>query len=127
MKSIIISIIIALALIGGSILLLPKNPESVVSVNNVKIIDGIQIIDLNAKGGYSPQKSLARADLPTILRFKTQGNFDCSSSVRIPSLNISKFLPQTGTTDIDIGVPKAGIFYGSCGMGMYPFEIDFQN
>lgn len=131
MKGIIVSILIVIVLIGGAIILTPKSPQgndisNPILVNNVSIVDGVQIINLNAKGGYQPQKSLAKAGLPTILRFKTQGNFDCSSSVRIPSLNISKFLPQTGTTDIDIGIQKTGIFYGSCGMGMYPFEINFQ-
>jgi plastocyanin domain-containing protein len=94
--------------------------------NNVSIVNGKQIIDLRAKGGYSPQKSVAKAGMPTIVRFTTNGNFDCSSSVRIPSMNLSKNLALSGTTDIDLGSPKEGILHGSCGMGMYPFEIDFQ-
>jgi hypothetical protein len=35
-------------------------------------------------------------------------------------------LPQTGSTDIDIGTPQPGTLKGSCGMGMYQFEIAFQ-
>jgi hypothetical protein len=42
-------------------------------------------------------------------------------------MDISKILPSTGMTDIDIGVQPAGIFTGTCGMGMYPFEVDFQS
>jgi plastocyanin domain-containing protein len=129
MKQIIISILISLALVGGVIALKPKSVEQINSVpfENVQIVEGKQIIELNVKGGYQPRKSVAKAGVPTILRFETSGNFDCSSAVRLPSLNISKFLPSTGKTDIDIGVPKTGIFYGTCSMGMYPFEIDFQN
>jgi len=131
MKGIIISIIISVALIGGVVFLVPGNSQttssvSVNSVDNVTIVNGKQIIELNVKGGYQPRKSIAQAGLPTIIRFETRGTFDCSSSVRIPSLNINKFLPQTGTTDIDIGLPEVGRFRGSCGMGMYPFEIDFR-
>ena len=91
------------------------------------VVDGKQIIEISAKGGYQPRKSIAKAGIPTIIRFDTKGTFDCSSSVRITSMNISKNLPQTGSTDIDIGDSKLGTLKGSCGMGMYPFEVEFQS
>lgn len=130
MKGIITSIIIAGAIIGMAVLFVPANPQNTDTVttdvvDNVTIVDGKQIIKLQAKGGYQPRRSVAQAGIPTIIRFDTNGTFDCSLSVRIPSLNISQFLTQTGTTDIDIGIPEAGLFRGSCGMGMYPFEVDF--
>ncbi len=94
--------------------------------NNISVVDGKQIIKITAKGGFTPIHSIAKANLPTILRVDTNGTFDCSSVIRIPELNISKNLPMTGTTDIDIGVEKAGTFQGTCGMGMYPFDIKFE-
>ena len=97
------------------------------NVNNVSIVDGKQIVDLTVRGGYSPQKSVAKAGIPTIVRFYTNGIYDCSSSVRIPSMNLTKNLESSGTTDIDLGISKEGILHGSCAMGMYPFEINFQN
>lgn len=101
--------------------------EPVVNVNNVVIVDGKQIITINAKSGYEPRKSIARAGIPTVIRFDTSGTFDCSSSVRIPSMDISQVLPQTGSTDIDIGTQKVATLEGTCGMGMYPFEVEFKN
>ena len=129
MKTTIISIVIAVVLIGGAFMLTKGNDSSPneANANNVTVVDGKQIIEIKAKGGYQPQKSIAKAGLPTILRFNTSGTFDCSSSVRIPNLNISKNLPQSGSTDIDIGVQQVSTFQVTCGMGMYPFEIDFQN
>lgn len=130
-----ITIIIVALIIGGVILFTnqsPKNKNSgsgigtTTSGTNVSIVDGVQIIELAAKGGYSPRRSVAQAGVPTVIRFNTLGTFDCSLAVRIPSLNLNKYLSQTGSTDIDIGTPKAGIFRGSCGMGMYPFEVDFR-
>ena len=103
------------------------NVDNSIPANNVSIVDGKQIIEIRAKGGYQPRKSIAKAGMPTILRFNTTGTFDCSSSVRIPSLNISKGLPQSGSTDIDIGIGNLGALQGSCGMGMYPFEIEFRS
>ena len=129
MKATIISIIVAVVLIGGAFALSrgSSSTDNSVPANNVSVVDGKQIIEIRAKGGYQPRKSIAKAGMPTILRFNTAGTFDCSSSVRIPSLNISKGLPQSGSTDIDIGTGQLGTLQGSCGMGMYPFEVEFQS
>ena len=96
------------------------------TANNVSIINGKQIITMKAKGGFSPIHSVAKAGISTILRVETNGTLDCSSIIRIPNMNISKNLPLSGITDIDIGVQTAGIFNGTCGMGMYPFDIKFE-
>lgn len=104
-----------------------KTPSTEASVNNVSVIDGKQIVEIKAKGGYQPRTSVGKAGIPTVIRFNTDGTFDCSASVRIPSLNISKILPQSGSVDIDVGTPQVGILRGTCGMGMYPFAIDFRN
>lgn len=131
MKAITISIIIAVAIIGGAFMLtrggIQTQGGTIAPANNVTVVDGKQIVLIHAKGGYQPRKSIAKAGIPTILRFDTKGTFDCSSSVRIPSMNISKSLPQTGSTDIDIGSPELVTLRGTCGMGMYPFEVDFQS
>lgn len=131
MKTTYLAIIISAVIIGGALLLMQNKPEvqnnNVPPASNVIVVDGKQIIEINAKGGYTPRTSVAKAGLPTVLRFITNGTFDCSSSIRIPSMGISKFLPQTGSTDIDVGVAGAGTLQGMCGMGMYPFQINFQN
>ena len=93
---------------------------------NVYIANGVQVIAIKAGEGYSPKKTVAKAGIPTIIRFTTNGSLDCSSSIRIPSLNMSRFLDLNGTTDVDIGIPKVGLLGGMCGMGMFPFSIDFQ-
>jgi len=129
MKSTVISIIAAAVLIGGAIVLSggSNGTGQVANANNVTVVDGKQIIEITAKGGYQPRKSVAKAGVPTILRFNTNGTFDCSASVRIPSMNISQSLPQTGSTDIDIGSPKVALLQGTCGMGMNPFEVEFKS
>lgn len=130
MKSIVTSIIVAILIIVGAIYVSKNNQsgglDNDAQVNNVSIIDGKQIVEIQAKGGYLPRKSTAKSGIPTVIRFNTNGTFDCSASVRIPSLGIGKLLPYSGNTDIDIGINKSGILRGSCGMGMYPFEIEFQ-
>lgn len=124
------AIIIAGVIIGGAILLMSSRggvPSQQENIQNVSIVDGKQIVEIKAKGGYTPRISKAKAGIPTILRFNTNGTFDCSASVRIPSMSISQVLPNSGSTDIDLGNPKVGIVQGTCGMGMYPFEINFSS
>lgn len=131
-KSIIISIVLSGILVILAILItndkitFKKNESLNIPINNVSIVDGKQIIEIRAKGGYEPRVSYAKAGIPTVLRFDTEGTFDCSAIVRIPSMNISKSLVETGKTDIDLGIQEVGTFDGSCGMGMYPFKIIFQ-
>ena len=130
MRSTIIAIGIGVLLIGGAIVFRgtggAAQTAAVSDGSNVSIENGVQVIAIDAKGGYVPRKSVAQAGIPTVIRFNTAATFDCSAAVRIPSLDISKALPQSGSTDIDIGTPEPGPLQGSCGMGMYPFEVEFQ-
>ena len=66
-----------------------KDDSNFVSSSNVSMVDGVQIINLQVKGGYSPQKTIAKAGVPTTVRFATDNVFDCSRSVRISSLNLN--------------------------------------
>jgi plastocyanin domain-containing protein len=97
------------------------------AVNNVSVVDGKQIVEISAKAGYTPRVSQVKAGLPTVLRVDTQGTFDCSSQIRVPSLDISRSLPPSGVTDIALGTLELGVLQGTCGMGMYPFELNVQN
>lgn len=138
MKSTAVSIVIAGLLIAGVIVLVNKKTDSTeintnnipkdisADADNVSIVDGKQIIEIKVKGGYQPNKSIAKAGVPTILRFITDGTFDCSASIRIPDLNFSKILPQSGITDIDLDNPQVENLRGSCGMGMYQFNVEFK-
>lgn len=132
MKITALAIIISAVIVGGAIVLSSGGSPSQAgsasaSADNVRIENGTQIVEVSVKGGYHPQKSIAKAGVPTVIRFETNGSYDCSSSIRIPSLGIAKVLPQSGATDIGVGTPQAGALRGTCGMGMYSFEVDFQS
>ncbi len=104
----------------------PNKTEA--SANNVKNEDGKQIIEVSAKGGYAPSMTTAKANVPTILRIQTSATFDCSSALRIPTLNYSKNLPPTGTTDIEVPAQVAGTTLEAlCSMGMYGFSVAFNS
>ncbi|EKD99657.1 MAG: hypothetical protein ACD_22C00215G0003 [uncultured bacterium] len=92
----------------------------------VSEINGIQYIELTAKGGYFPNSITAKANISTVLRVKTTQTFDCSSALVIPSLDYRKNLPPNGTTEIEIPAqPIDATIQGMCSMGMYRFKIKF--
>ena len=128
LNNIVIAIVIVVVLLGGFLLFSNKpasNEQS--NVNSVSTSGDKQIIDLTAKVGYTPSTITAKAEKETILRVSTNETFDCSSGLRIPSLNISKNLPATGQTEIALGSQKAGtVIDGTCTMGMYSFKIKFS-
>ncbi len=125
-KSIILSIVVAVAIIGGAFLLTTGSggtPDS----STVSIVNGTQIIDLLAKSGYSPNLIAAKAGMPTTLRVKTDGTYDCSASLTVPELGFRKFLQPSGSEDIAISAEQAhGTLNGVCSMGMKSFKIKFN-
>lgn len=133
------SIIVAILILGGAFYYTSHDSTSSspstgstqkisnVPVENSVIKDGVQYITITAQSGYSPRMSVAKAGIPTKLIVKTNGTYDCSSSLVIRSLSYRNILPNTGETTIDAGTPKSGdTLQGVCGMGMYNFLVTFS-
>jgi uncharacterized protein len=101
--------------------------DKVDAVSNVSYEGNQQIIAITAKGGFSPSNTVAKAGMPTTLKITTNGTFDCSSSLVIPSLNYEKLLPTTGLTEVEIPAQEKGkTINGMCSMGMYNFSLKFE-
>ncbi|KKR62433.1 hypothetical protein A2643_02465 [Candidatus Nomurabacteria bacterium RIFCSPHIGHO2_01_FULL_39_220] len=119
-----VSIIISLGLFIALGIIFMDGPES---TQGAKIKNGVQYINILASGGYSPELITAKSGIPTKLIIRTNGAYDCSASLVIRSIGFQKILPQTGETEIDLGIPKSGEpLQGVCGMGMYSFQINFD-
>lgn len=127
-KNTIISIIISVALIGGTLYFVSdKTAPSGAQSQNVEIRDGVQYATVIAKGSYSPRRTQLQGGLPTKLVVKTDGTYDCTASLTIRSVGFQKMLQPTGEEVIDLGTPKSGEkIQGVCGMGMYNFSINFN-
>lgn len=134
MKILFGSILVVTLLFGGYLIMTLVRSAQGVNVNtvetgenNVSVVDGVQMVDVRAKVGFFPKVSTVKAGIPTTLRVNTSGTFDCSSSLRIPSMNIAKNLPATGETEIALGILTPGVIDGTCSMGMYPFQLNVVN
>jgi len=121
---------ISATVIGIAFWIVPTNSEvdgGGLPAPTAVIIDGTQIVDITAKGGYSPRVVVAKAGIPTVVRLATKDTFDCSASVVIPKLSYQKFLQPSGIEEIQITAEQAtGTLQGLCSMGMYNFKIKFE-
>lgn len=130
-KTVLTIILVAVVIvIGMMVFRTPQsNTNDVVknNVQNVEVRDGIQYVTINAKGGYSPRQSIAKANIPTKLIVKTNNTYDCSLSLVVKQAGFQKILSRTGEEIIDLGTKKSGEqVRGVCGMGMYNFAINFE-
>lgn len=91
------------------------------------IENGVQYVDITARGGYSPKVVNAKAGVPTVIRMTTENSYDCSTSLVISALGYQKNLKPSGVEEIAVPQDKAqGVLKGTCSMAMYRFEIRFE-
>ncbi len=128
-KSIFIALLVGVAVIAGAVLYRPntQNSPAVGAVAATIDANGVQIVDITARGGYSPRVVRAEAGRETIIRVLTKDTYDCSVSLVIPKLSYEKFLGPSGVEEIVVPPEKAqGTINGLCSMGMYSFKIVFS-
>jgi hypothetical protein len=102
-----------------------KNEIGVVAGANA---EGIQeaLIEVDSRGYKSTTTSL-KVGVPTRLTLRTNNTGGCARAFTIPSYNISKVLPATGTETIDFVPNKTGLLTYSCSMGMYTGSFTVVN
>ncbi|MEV7572943.1 heavy metal translocating P-type ATPase [Pseudarthrobacter sp. NPDC089323] len=79
---------------------------------------GVQQVEIEVRGGYSPDLVRVSAGVPVRLRFNRQDNSDCTSRVVFPDLRKSVSLAAFDTTAVDLLVEEPGEYPWACGMNM---------
>lgn len=130
-KMIIGSLVVTILAIGGIFILLrgggSRVPAGSTPQMNVSLVDGKQVVEIKAKGGYAPRVTVAKANMPTVINVQTNGTFDCSSALTVPAVGFRAMLPPSGVTPIEIPPQQPGTtIKGVCSMGMYSFAINFN-
>jgi plastocyanin domain-containing protein len=121
-----LAIVAAAVIIGGAFMFATRSPQ-VASTDNVSVENGKQVVEIKAEKNYAPALTSAKPNMPTVIRMETNGTFNCTSIVRIPSIGYQQTLPLSGSTDIEIPPQQPGAkVTGVCSMGMYSFEVDFE-
>lgn len=81
---------------------------------------GKQEVTINVtSSGYKSSATTIKAGVPVVLTLSTNNVQSCARSFTIPSLNISKILPATGTATIEFTPTQTGTLAYTCSMGMY--------
>lgn len=94
--------------------------EPVISEQDSILQDGKQVVTIDVKStSYKASVNTLKLGIPVKLILKTNNVFSCARSFTIPSLNISKLLPSTGTEIIEFTPTKLGKLTFTCSMGMY--------
>jgi plastocyanin domain-containing protein len=78
---------------------------------------GVQRVQVEVKGGYTPALIRVRAGAPVRLDFHRDETNTCTEEVVIPDLGIRTYLPAHRTTPVRF-TPAAGTYEFTCGMGM---------
>ncbi len=82
--------------------------------------NGVQEATINVfSNGYRPNVNQLKQNVPVRLTLHSNNVLSCARSFLIPSIGISKILPQYGDTVIEFTPTKTGLLAFTCGMGMY--------
>ena len=83
-----------------------------------ELADGVQVIKVTVKGGYSPDVIQVGAGVPVRLLFDRQESGDCSSRVVFPDFKVNQTLPAFETTTVEFLPEVPGEYGFACGMSM---------
>jgi Cu+-exporting ATPase len=82
------------------------------------LADGVQVITVTVKGGYSPDVIQVASGVPVRMLFDRQESGDCSSRVVFHDFRVNQALPAYATTAVDLLPEKPGDYEFACGMNM---------
>lgn len=82
--------------------------------------NGFQKINAIATtNGYAFDHSVVKSGVPVKIVFDSKNTTGCARSFSIPSLGISKILPENGTETVEFTPTGPGVITYSCNMGMH--------
>lgn len=87
--------------------------------------DGFQEVTIKVENTrYVPSAKSVQSGTPVRLRLVTNKTFGCSRAFTIPSLKISRILPETGEEIIEFTPSSSGVLKYTCSMGMYTGSLN---
>ncbi len=83
-----------------------------------QVEDGVQVVRVSVKGGYSPDLVQVQAGLPVRMLFDRQEAGECSARVVMPDFRVNALLPAYATTAVEFVPRQEGDYRFACGMNM---------
>ncbi|HEY3407784.1 MAG TPA: heavy metal translocating P-type ATPase, partial [Propionicimonas sp.] len=88
------------------------------STHRAALEQGVQVLTVAVKGGYSPDVIEVVQGVPVRLLFDRQEAGDCSSRVVFPDFKVNQNLPAYATTAVEFTPDGVGEYGFACGMNM---------
>ncbi|PAK80141.1 cupredoxin domain-containing protein [Lentilactobacillus parakefiri] len=86
---------------------------------NAKVSDDQQVVDVEVKGGYSPEVVVLKRGIPATLNFTRTDSSSCLDRVVFSDFGINQALPQSQKEAVAIDTSQPGEFQWACGMDMF--------
>jgi P-type Cu+ transporter len=83
-----------------------------------RVRGGVQEVDIEVKGGYSPDLVRVKAGTPVRLIFDRQDNSGCTERVVFPDFNLGRSLAAFAKTPVEFTPTEPGEYGWACGMNM---------
>lgn len=113
----IIVLIVGLAMIGFILWWFFGNHQVASAAADVS--DNKQSVDIEVKGGYSPEVVTLKKGVPATINFTRKDASSCLDRVVFSDFGINKELPQNEQQSIEIDTSKSGEYQWACGMDMF--------
>ena len=93
------------------------------SVEQAKVNSTNQTVNIQVKGGYSPEKVVLKKGVPATLNFKRLDSSSCLDHVIFSDLGINQELPKGQVEQVKIDTSKAGEYDWECSMNMFHGKV----
>jgi Uncharacterized protein conserved in bacteria len=113
----ILVLIVGLAVIGFILWWFFGNHQ--VDQTTADVQDNNQNVDIEVKGGYSPEVITLKKGIPATLNFTRKDASSCLDRVVFSDFGINQELPQNKQETVQIDTSKPGEFQWACGMDMF--------
>ena len=94
-----------------------------VKAEQAKVNAKEQSINIEVKGGYSPEKVVLKKGIPATLNFKRLDSSSCLDHVIFSDLGINQELPKGQVEHVNIDTSKAGEYEWGCSMNMFHGKV----
>lgn len=85
-----------------------------------------QNVDIEVKGGYSPEHIVLKRGVPAVLNFTRKDASSCLDHVVFSDFGINRALPQNQAESIEIDTSQPGEYQWACGMDMFHGKVTIK-
>ncbi len=82
-----------------------------------------QSVDIEVKGGYSPERVFLKRGVPATLNFKRTDSSNCLDHVVFSDFGINQKLPEGKVETVKIDTSKPGEYQWECSMNMFHGKV----